>query len=186
MGWVLGVRGDKERALAHARTALALHPTRVDYRIEVGSQLLCLGSSLPHVSSPAALTGALSDFAAVLRPGGLAFIQNRNFDLVLKERRRLMPPQSHREGRSEWLFIRFYDFNPDGSISFNVATLYRDDDQPWQQRVSATRLWPLRQADLMTALQEAGFEQVTCYGSMEGTPFVPDTSPNLVISARKR
>jgi tetratricopeptide (TPR) repeat protein len=42
--WMLGVRGDKERALRHSRTALALHPNRFDYQVEVGTQLLCLGS----------------------------------------------------------------------------------------------------------------------------------------------
>ena len=43
--WVLGVRGDKERALDHARKALALHPGRIDFRVELGSQLLCMGTS---------------------------------------------------------------------------------------------------------------------------------------------
>ena len=43
--WVIGVRGDKERALEHSRRALALHPTRLDYKIELGTQLLCLGST---------------------------------------------------------------------------------------------------------------------------------------------
>jgi len=43
--WFVGVRGDKQRALEHARAALALHESRIDYRIEVGSQLLCLGVS---------------------------------------------------------------------------------------------------------------------------------------------
>ena len=42
--WVLGVRGDKERALRHSRTALQLHPNRLEYQVEVGTQLLCLGS----------------------------------------------------------------------------------------------------------------------------------------------
>lgn len=43
--WVLGVRGDKERALEHSRMALALHPTRLDFKIEFGTQLLCLGAT---------------------------------------------------------------------------------------------------------------------------------------------
>ena len=43
--WIVGVRGDKQRALGHAQTALALHESRIDYRIEVGSQLLCLGAT---------------------------------------------------------------------------------------------------------------------------------------------
>ena len=147
--------------------------------------LLCLGSSLPHISSPATLAPTLKDFAAVLRPGGLALIQNRNFDLVLKEKKRWMPPQSYRAGESEWLFLRLYDFNPDGSISFNVMTLHREGDRPWQQRVSATQLWPLGQDDLLPALEASGFEQVACYGSMDGKPFARETSPNLIVSARK-
>jgi hypothetical protein len=44
IGWILGVRGDKDRALRHIRTARTLHPGRLDYEIELGSQLLCLGS----------------------------------------------------------------------------------------------------------------------------------------------
>jgi hypothetical protein len=43
--WFVGVRGDKQRALEHARAALALHESRIDYRVEVGSQLLCLGAT---------------------------------------------------------------------------------------------------------------------------------------------
>jgi len=43
--WFLGVRGDKERALADIRAAIALHPTRLDYELELGSQLLCQGAS---------------------------------------------------------------------------------------------------------------------------------------------
>ena len=64
LGWVLGVRGDKERALGHARQALALHPARLDYQLEVGSQLMCLGSSErepPRIAEGARLLEALLD-----------------------------------------------------------------------------------------------------------------------------
>ena len=43
--WMTGVRGDKWLALEHSRKALELHPTRLDYRIEVGTQLLCIGTA---------------------------------------------------------------------------------------------------------------------------------------------
>ncbi|MDJ0847021.1 MAG: hypothetical protein QNK04_01430 [Myxococcota bacterium] len=45
IGWILGVKGDKGRALEHSRTALSLHPARIDYQVEVGTQLLCLGTT---------------------------------------------------------------------------------------------------------------------------------------------
>jgi hypothetical protein len=43
--WILGIRGDKRKGLAHSRKALELHPDRLDYRVEVGTQLLCLGTT---------------------------------------------------------------------------------------------------------------------------------------------
>lgn len=43
--WIIGVKGDKDRALAHSRAALLLHPNRLDYQIEVATQLLCIGTS---------------------------------------------------------------------------------------------------------------------------------------------
>jgi len=43
MSWMFGVRGDKERSLQHIHTALALHPDRLEYQVELGAQLVCLG-----------------------------------------------------------------------------------------------------------------------------------------------
>lgn len=147
--------------------------------------LLCLGNSLPHVLTPEDLAVALDDFAACLRPGGLLLIQNRNFDAVLADRERWMPPQAHREGEVEWLFLRFYDFEPDGRLTFNVVTLWREGAADWQQRVTSTRLWPQTQSELVKTLNTAGFETITCFGNLKGAPFDIGSSPNLVVTARR-
>jgi len=42
--WFVGVRGDKRRALEYIREAVELAPVRVDYRVELGAVLLCLGT----------------------------------------------------------------------------------------------------------------------------------------------
>jgi len=144
--------------------------------------LLCLGNSLPHLLDSAALAGALADFAACLRPGGLLLLQNRNFDAVMAARERWMEPQSHREGQREWLFLRFYDFDPDGLITFNVVTLARGADG-WQQRVASTRLYPLLAEETGQLLRAAGFKRVAQYGNMAGAPFDPAASGNLVSAA---
>ncbi len=41
--WFIGVRGDKERSLDYARKAVEIAQVRVDYRVELGAVLLCLG-----------------------------------------------------------------------------------------------------------------------------------------------
>jgi len=146
--------------------------------------LLCLGNSLPHVLTQDELAVSLVDFAAVLRPGGLLLIQSRNFDAVLVGRERWMEPQSHRQGEQEWLFFRFYDYEADGAIQFNIATLAREGDA-WSQRVESTRLRPWLQSDLLDGVAAAGFGAPTCFGDMTGAPFTAETSGNLIISAIK-
>jgi len=147
--------------------------------------LLCLGNSLPHVLTVEALRATLADFAAVLRPGGLLLIQNRNFDAVMANRERWMEPQAHREGSQEWLFIRFYDFNPDGTLAFNVITLRRQGTGEWAQRVETTTLHPWLYGELSRAITAAGFSGLNCYGDMGSTPFDPETSGNLILIANR-
>jgi glycine/sarcosine N-methyltransferase len=147
--------------------------------------VLCLGNSLPHVLSPEELAHTLDDFSACLRPGGLLIVQNRNFDAVMAKRERWMEPQAHREGVQEWIFVRFYDFDPDGLITFNILTLKREEPGSWTQQAAATRLRPLRQAELSMALNSAGFGDIQSYGNMSGAPFEAETSGNLVVTARR-
>lgn len=147
--------------------------------------LLCLGNSLPHLLTPADLAAALADFAACLRPGGLVLIQNRNFDRIVAYRERWMEPQTHRERDAEWLFLRFYDFDPAGLLTFNLVTLKREGASAWRQRIATSRLRPLLKDQLTAALAQAGFEHVVCYGDMQGAPFDADSSPNLIITANK-
>jgi SAM-dependent methyltransferase len=148
--------------------------------------LVCLGNSLPHVEDEAALQATLDDFARVLRPGGVLLLQNRNFDKVMAQKSRWMEPQAHREGEREWAFFRFYDFEPDGHIQFHIVTLYREGRNNWQQTLRDTMLWPLLQTDLSQALITAGFSNLQFFGSMDGSPFLPEQSENLIVVARNR
>jgi SAM-dependent methyltransferase len=147
--------------------------------------LLCLGNSLPHVLNPSELAATLEDFAACLRPGGLLLVQSRNFDAVLTTRQRWMEPQSFAEGQREWVFVRFYDFEPDGKIAFNILTLERGANGSWSQQLTTTHLWPQRESELLPALSAAGFGEIIRYGDMQGASFDPQTSPNLILAARK-
>lgn len=146
--------------------------------------LVCLGSSLPHVLTEADLLATLVDWHAVLRPGGLALVQNRNMDAVLARCDRWMPVQQRAAGDREWLFMRFYDFDESG-LTFNVVTLERCAGEPWRQRVDATRLAPWRREQLVAAFTRAGFGDIASYGDMTGGTFDELSSGNLVLTARR-
>jgi glycine/sarcosine N-methyltransferase len=146
--------------------------------------LICLGNSLPHVLTHSALVATLQDFRECIRPGGLLIVQNRNFDSVLASRQRWMEPQAHREGQEEWLFMRFYDYEADGLLTFHVVTLHRAAGGAWGQSAVSTHLRPMTQAELARALAEAEFSVPTLFGDMSGAPFEPAASGNLVVIGR--
>jgi ubiquinone/menaquinone biosynthesis C-methylase UbiE len=148
--------------------------------------VLCLGNSIPHVLTDAQFHATLADFAAVLRPGGLLLIQNRNFDAVMRTRNRWMTPQWYRQGAQEQLFVRFYDFNADGTLTFNVLILERAGDGAWAQHAEATLLRPWRSEELRHALEGNGFEDCTFYGDMAGNLFEATNSNDVVITAHRR
>ena len=147
--------------------------------------LICLGNSLPHLTSEGEILQALADFNACLRPGGLLILQNRNFDAVMAKKERWIGPQSRRDGDKEWMFLRFYDFDADGLITFNIVRLKREGDSAWAQSISTVRLFPLLQAQLDKLLKESGFTDLRYYGIMNETAFDPASSENLVAVARK-
>lgn len=148
--------------------------------------ILCLGNSLPHLLTLKQIQAALWDFANCLQPGGGVIIQNRNFDAIMDKKERWMEPQNRREGSEEWVFLRFYDFDHDGLITFNIARLHRRGKGGWQQRLSTTRLYPLKQETLAGLLEDSGFSDITSHGFMGAQAFSPAASDNLVITARRK
>jgi glycine/sarcosine N-methyltransferase len=145
--------------------------------------VLCLGNSLPHLTSRDELRKALADFARCLRPGGILLIQNRNFDAVMEAKNRWMEPQAFSDKDHEWLFMRFYDFEPDGQIRFNMIDLKRPHGGAWHSTTASTMLMPQLHDELHQTLAGAGFLNIQDYGSMTGSVFVPTKSPNLVLVA---
>lgn len=145
--------------------------------------LICLGNSLPHVLDNDFLIKTLKDFQFVLRPGGKLIIQNRNFDSVLRTQNRWMEPQTFREGRNSWVFIRFYDFEKDGTITFNIVILSDEGQQSFNQQNIRLRLRPWKKDELVRCLTETGFSDIHLYGDLQGSPFDAESSGNLVVTA---
>ncbi len=149
----------------------------------------CLGNSLPHLLDDESLRSCLSDFADVLAPGGILVIQNRNYDRLLRERVRFMPPVSRVEGDGETLFLRMTEFAPPGSrseemLQFTILTL-RKQSGAWSMTERTTPLRGLRRATVKAALERAGFSSVRVYGGYGFEAFdAPGTSDLVVIATR--
>jgi glycine/sarcosine N-methyltransferase len=144
----------------------------------------CLGNSLPHLLDDGSLRACLDDFAALVKPGGIVVIQNRNYDRVLRERRRFMPLSSRREGEGDTLFLRFTEFGDGESIQFTIVTLKKRAGE-WSQAVQTTPLRALRRGTLESELVRAGFSSVQVYGSYALAGFDAPGAADLVALAVK-
>jgi 2-polyprenyl-3-methyl-5-hydroxy-6-metoxy-1,4-benzoquinol methylase len=141
--------------------------------------VFCLGNSLAHILSEKELSDSLHSFAKVLKPDGILFIQNLNYDRILAQQDRI---QSVKESEGK-IFVRFYDYG-ENSIHFNILTLEKRHDTIVPS-LKTVKLNPLRQADMRRLLSDAGYPEIKFFGGISMDEFNPDTSKDLVVLAKK-
>ncbi|MBI2619208.1 MAG: methyltransferase domain-containing protein [Ignavibacteriales bacterium] len=141
--------------------------------------VFCLGNSLAHLLSKKNLRLSISNFFKVLKPGGILFLQNLNYDRILKERERI---QSVKEVKGK-TFVRLYEYGKD-DITFTIQTIERPNGIPVQSQRSV-RLRPLLREELFSLVAGAGFIDVKPFGSIALDNFDPAESKDLVLIARK-
>ncbi len=141
--------------------------------------VFCLGNTLAHLETDEALHSALTNFAAVLAPGALLFVQLVNFERLLTSQQRI---QSVRE-RAGKIFVRFYDFEPT-HIRFNILTLERHEGA-LTHRLQSISLRPIRVRELLDLMQRCGFAEPALFGGISLDEFDPAKSSDIVLVARK-
>jgi len=151
---------------------------------------VCLGNALPHVHSDGDMSRLLAGVHAALAPGGVLLVQIVNYEGILATGQRHLPVNVRPgdDDDREIVFLRLLKDAGDGRILFFPATLELapdDEDEPLrlvQARRVELRAWT--RASLGPLLERAGFAVEWC-GDMQGGPFVAETSPDLVVVARR-
>jgi glycine/sarcosine N-methyltransferase len=141
--------------------------------------VFCMGNTLAHLLSPEDLRLALANFAALLRPGGIFFAQNLNYDRILRERGQI---QNVKESHGK-KFTRSYEYDGD-LITFIIQTT-EDIPGAAQSRSSSTRLRPVLADELVAGLEAAGWRSVQTFGGIAMGPFDRERSMDLVVLARR-
>ena len=145
----------------------------------------CLGNALPGLSAPGQLRAAFEGMAAALRPGGIFFTQNLNYDLRWREKARWFPVLSGETKDEEVLLVKFADYEAD-LINFHVMFLARrKSGGTWESIVKTSQQSPLFQARLAELLTQTGFSKLQFWGDYRQSPFDPEKSSDLIILAEK-
>jgi ubiquinone/menaquinone biosynthesis C-methylase UbiE len=115
---------------------------------------------------------------SLLREKGKLYIQILNYEKILLEKKKIV---SITTGEEKY-FVRFYDFN-ENHIVFNI--LQFDKAKPADHQLISTKIYSYSTDDFTMALKKAGFKTINYFGSFNFTPFDPQTSNDLIITAVK-
>jgi len=147
---------------------------------------ICLGNTLPHLTTDAALEAFVGALRRTLLPGGRLLLQLLNYEKIFRHRQRHLPLSFRPREDEEIVFLRLLTPQADGDILFYPTTLrLRPGEDPPVELVSTkeVRLRGWRRDRLEEAFGAAGFTQLRWLGAFDGSPFESLVSPDLILIA---
>lgn len=144
--------------------------------------VVCLGNSLPHLLTQHELDRSIRSIRRVLAPGGVFIAQIRNYQKILKENLRFMPPTSTEVDGKEYLFFRMLDIQTARHVDFHIIRFQRDSGK-WTHKIQTTRLRPMMKRHMDAAFKRAGFQETDYYGDYAFSPFTAAGTLDLISVA---
>lgn len=130
------------------------------------------GNSLAYVTNEE-IPGVLAQMDALVKPGGYLYFDTRNWDRILRERRRfyLYNPFFHGEDRIN--LVQVWDYERDGSMTFHLLYTFERDNQIFQKEKFEEHYHPIPRRLLLDALAGLGYCDVKQFpfpATAEGDP----------------
>jgi len=139
--------------------------------------------SLPLAGSPEAIREAVAGMRDALRPDGLLLVQCRNFETIPEGRTVIHGPCVRQVEDREILFLEIFRKIRRRCDHTRVALEKQAGE--WAKYEHHEQAWALKPEELEDMLTEAGFGRLQRYGACDLKPFDPQTSPTLIVLARK-
>lgn len=146
------------------------------------------GNSLPYVSNEDVLK-TLEQMDSLIRPGGYIYFEIRNWDKILEERKRFFPYAPFFDGDTRVNLTQIWDYNDDGSITFNILYVFEKDNRFFQMEVFEEHYIPIKRDIFLDKLKDMGYQdiQLMPYPSKADWKEVPvEKLPWFCVVARKQ
>lgn len=118
--------------------------------------VVCAGNSISHLPAEDMRLKALRSISAVLRDGGLLYLDARDWDVTLAEKKRFHLRACRQCGSRHVTVLDVWDYRDD-TIVFNVAVAWQEGEDS-QLRVFPLTCYPFSKNAMSRLLRGAGFE----------------------------
>lgn len=146
------------------------------------------GNSLPYVSNDDVLK-VLEQMDSLVKPGCYLYFEIRNWDKILEERKRFFPYAPFFDGDTRVNLTQIWDYNDDGSITFNILYVFEKDNKFLQMEVFEEHYIPIKRDMLLGKLEDMGYQdiQLLPYPSRANELDIPiDNLPWYCVVAKKQ
>ena len=139
--------------------------------------VICMGNSIPHLFGDDEVLKALRSIYDCLKDDGIAVIEMRNYDRMLKDKPRFLPLRIHEEKDGQIVSVLYVlDYLQD-RIRFNVVYLTKDKDTGAEEiDVEAVDYNPIRSSVFVDMLTRVGYMDIQ----------VTEQGPNIQYTAVKQ
>lgn len=122
------------------------------------------GNSLGYVDNEDVLK-TLEQMDSLVKEGGYLYFDTRNWDKILKERNRFYLYNPMYRGEHRVNVVQVWDYNDDGSVTFNILYTFEKDNQIFQKEKFEEHYYPIGKALLLNKLEEMGYTdiEVKCF-----------------------
>ncbi len=139
--------------------------------------VICVGNSLPHLLTDEDLTLALNEMSEVLNENGILILEQRNYDKLLKDKKRFFPVAF----RENDVFFYVLDFFP-SEIIFNIINI---NTSTQTLDSYTTKYNALKMDKLKELLHTSGFQVIELYEDYDFAKFNIKTSERPIILCSK-
>lgn len=147
---------------------------------------ISLGNTIPFLLDEGDLQRGLEAAARILLPGGRFLFQLLNYEMLIAGNVRHLPLNFRPGADGETVFLRFMEYREGGRVLFMPTTLliHADAEEPVELvRSRRVELRGWTRSGIVPALEGAGLHLLGLFGSMQGHPFEPLRSSDLVVLA---
>ncbi len=97
---------------------------------------------------------------SLVKPGGYLYFEIRNWDKILTDRKRFFPYAPFFDGDTRVNLTQIWDYNSDGTITFNIMYLFEKDQRYVQMEVFEEHYFPIKRDLFLGKLKAMGYSDI--------------------------
>ncbi len=145
--------------------------------------VICVGNSLSQLRGLEELREALEKMASVSAPGGLLVLHILNYASLMKREVVAQPLRVIEDGGRKSFLQKV--FIPQSDEVAMLWVTIAEGEEGWVSEVHRGRLLPIRPGELQAAAEATGFSDIELQGDYTGGGFEPESSWDLILTARR-